>query len=257
VQQLRASKMIDVLALGAATALCTSTHCNSLQHRAQQLRACIEIGRFLPPALESHCNTLQHTATHCNTCNICNTLQHSTTHCKSLQLTATQGATIRCMHRSGPCLTPATTITAQHIATHCNTLQHTATHCNTLQHIATHCNTGRNNYVHASKWPCTRARHQSRGASPCFCNNTPGNISVAGLCCRALLQVFVAGLCCILVLHSRTRDQSRWKKNCSQTFLFQNPKTIESVCCFGQKKCSDRLYCGLLWSIVFFLFFGF
>jgi len=33
------------------------------------------------------------------------------------------------------------TITLQHIATHCNTLQHTATHCNTLQHTATHCNT--------------------------------------------------------------------------------------------------------------------
>ena len=47
--------------------------------------------------------------------------------------------------------------TAQHTATHCNTLQHTATHCNTLQHAATHCNT------HFRR-PCLMS---GAGARPC------------------------------------------------------------------------------------------
>ena len=53
---------------------------------------------------------------------------------------------------------------AQHTATHCNTLQHTSTHCNTLPHTATHCITLQNTAKHCktlqhSASHCTTLHH--------------------------------------------------------------------------------------------------
>ena len=73
----------------------------------------------------SHCNTLQHSAAHCSTQQHKVPLWkpikdscHTATHCTSLQLTTTQGATMK--------------VTA---ATHCTTLQHTATHSEFLRSL--------------------------------------------------------------------------------------------------------------------------
>ena len=187
----------------------SAEHCNTLQLTATQGAAitCVHWDwQILAPGTgitalhtATHCNTLQHLQHMKHTATHCNTLQHTATQYNTLQLTATHCNAGRNNYVHASKRTVSRLCHNNHSATHCNTLQHTcnilqhtATHCNTLQHTATHCNTGRKNYVHASKRPCTSARNQSRGTSPCLCNNTPGKISVAGLCCRSVLQGSVA-----------------------------------------------------------------
>ena len=82
--------------------------------------------------------TLQHPVRHCNTllelameCKSTITLQHIATHCNTLQHTATHCNTLQ--HTATPCITMG----CKSSAAHCNTLRHIATHRNILQHTAT------------------------------------------------------------------------------------------------------------------------
>jgi len=88
--------------------LCTTTHCNTLQHTVTQRHTATYYITVLQEGGEArYCNTLQRTATHCSTA----TLQRTTLLCS-------KKAARRCT------------------ATHCNALQHTATHCNVLHYSA-------------------------------------------------------------------------------------------------------------------------